>query len=410
VSVHCRICRTATLDLVYSFGELPVAGYLESSESAALRAPRLPLALGICRNCGLLQQKYDEANGFLTNVVYSNYQATYSISQRVSTYLARFAETAVEKAQLGKQDPVVEIGCNDGMLLHLFRELGHRSVGYEPSSNFSKQLAGAGVHVIQDYFSTATCQKFLADFPKARLVIARHTLEHAFDPVDFLVAMAAILDEHGLVAIEVPYLVSQIANNHYSSMTFQHTMVFTVGSLCRALECAALRAVDVEFVDTDGGSMVIYAAHNHAKANSQRIDSVRLLEQHLHYHVPEGFDSFFRAVDRERGLVRDLLGEYQRKGECVAAYGAGGKGQSLINMLHCDVDQITFAVDSTVTERRYIPGTRIPVINRSDSAADSATLFFITAPTHGREIIEKERRLAGSKRKFLLISPHLHLQ
>jgi len=368
------------------------------------------LGLGICTDCGLLQQKYDDANEFLSEVVYRDYQATYSVSQRVSEYLTAFAKNAITRAKARQRDIVVEIGCNDGGLLSELGRQQLRTVGYEPSLSFSKALARSGIDVIPEYFSLKTSETYLGAYPKACLVISRHMLEHAFDPLDFLLAMAAILDKDGLVVIEVPYLVSQVANNHYSSMTFQHIMIFSVTSLCRVLERANLTAIHVDFVETDGGSMVLYASHRGERPTTSGIDHIQLLEQSLQYHVADGLIPFFQGVERQRREVGPLLTNLQKTGECVAAYGAGGKGQGLINILHCDVGQIRFAVDSTVQERRFIPGTKIPVIPREHPLASEATLFFVTAPTHGREIVEKERGKHGSKDKFLLISPHLHFQ
>src|SRR2546427_3915340 len=83
---RCRNCGSAGLSTLYDFGQLPLGGYLAPTPSMARQAPRFVNALAICGACGLVQQAFDGAREALIELVYSNYQPTYSMSAAVRAY------------------------------------------------------------------------------------------------------------------------------------------------------------------------------------------------------------------------------------------------------------------------------------------------------------------------------------
>src|SRR5688572_6481096 len=136
--VACRICRSdESMVTLFRFGDMPVAGYLETDEKASLTAPRFPLALAQCRDCGLVQQAHSEAESFLVERVYSQYQPTYSMSTHVSAYTESFIDRAMARGETKAGETAVEIGSNDGRVLEALATRGLRAVGFEPALNLN---------------------------------------------------------------------------------------------------------------------------------------------------------------------------------------------------------------------------------------------------------------------------------
>lgn len=397
------------MKLMHSFGKIPVSGYLEAAEAIARSAPRHELAVAICQNCGFVQQANDDANELLVKRVYSQYQPTYTMSQKVTAYMDYFLDETLGKANAVAQDNVVEIGSNDGSVLALIKARGFKPLGFEPSTMLNTIARRRDVEVIEDYFHVASASRYLDDHPKARVIITRHTLEHAFDPIDFLRGIALILEPGGVAAIEVPYLRLQMMNNQFPSMTFQHISFFNVTSMKQALEKAGLALVDVAFVNMDGGSMIAYAVGQDSGHAGDFAEAILAHENLLQLNRAEGYKRFFDRVAVECVQVRDYLEFLSSKGNRVAAYGAGSKGQALLNMLMCDLEHVRFIIDDVPGNAgQFVPGTGIPVIPSSDARAASAEFIFITAPTHVAEIVEKERKRSGAHTRFLSIVPEFH--
>ena len=83
---------------------------------------------------------------------------------------------------------------------------------------------------------------------KADLVLALHVLEHVDDPRQFLKDCKAVLDDRGLLVVEVPYEPSvalAIALNN--SFELAHNFFFTPGSLRYLLHMAGFRIESFEF-------------------------------------------------------------------------------------------------------------------------------------------------------------------
>lgn len=406
----CRLCESAgAMHIMHSFGKIPVSGYLEADETMARSAPRYELAIAICRECGFVQQANNEANDVLVQRVYSQYQPTYTMSENVTAYMDYFLDEAIGKAGAAPHDDVVEIGSNDGSVLALIKGRGFCARGFEPSSTLNVIARRRDVEVVEEYFGSHSVERYLDGHQKAKVVITRHTLEHAFDPIDFLRGIALVLAPGGIAAIEVPYLRLQMMNNQFPSMSFQHVSFFNVASMKRALEMAGLVLADVAFVNMDGGSMIAYAVGRGRGHPGEFAEAIVGHESMLQLERATGYDGFFRRAAEQCVQVQAYLAYLSAKGHMVLGYGAGSKGQALLNMLACDVDQVPFVIDDVPGNAgQYVPGTAIQVIASNDRRVPAADVIFITAPTHVAEIVGKERKRLGAHARFLSIVPEFH--
>lgn len=410
ISWKCRLCGdSAAPQVLHRFGSIPVSGYLEADKAVAHEAPRFELDIALCSACGLVQQASDAARAILVERVYSQYQPTYAMSSGVAAYMEFFLNEAVGRARATRSDTVVEIGSNDGSVLAMIAARGFNGIGFEPSSTLNSTARRRGATVVEDYFGTKAAVAFLESHPKPRLVISRHTLEHAFQPLDFLRGIAQLLDTGGIAAIEVPYLRLQLMNNQFPSMTFQHVSFFTVSSMKRALDQAGLKLIDVIFVNMDGGSMIAFATANESRRGSDVTQAVLELEGMLQLDRPAGYERFFARVAEQRTQFHQHLQYLASRGHAALGYGAGSKGQAMVNMLGCSSEELPFVIDDVPGNAgRFIPGPAIPIIASDDERIRSAQYILITAPTHMAEIVAKERERLGSRVRFLSIVPEFH--
>lgn len=405
-SLPCRICsHSDSIEFIYSFGPQPVAGYLEDTVPAAREAPRLPLELMLCTRCGFLQQASDAAHRLLVERVYAQYQPTYSMSGKVNSYVEGFVNYTLKVAEVHPGDLVIEIGSNDGGMLALLDARKIRAVGIEPSDNLCSMARSRGLTVENTFFGAAAAAEIAQRHGKAKLILTRHTLEHVFDPLDFLRGISDLLSKDGYAVIEVPYVGLQMQNNQFQSMTFQHVSLFSLTSLNHALHKAGLTLVDARFVDMDAGSVVVFAIKGEFSPNGFIMDGLEY-EQALEFDRPEGYASFFDGITRTFQVARTYLESLAARGLTVAGYGAGSKGQAILNMFKLDTPTIAFVIDDTPGNAgRFIPGTGIPVVASDDARSSHCEIVLVTAPTHVREIVSKESRRLGLRARFLATAP-----
>jgi hypothetical protein len=409
--VACRCCHQKnSMHLLYDFGDLPVAGYLEDDLQHALEAPRFNNSIAICISCGLVQQANDDSKGFLIDKVYQNYQPTYSMSSKVRIYLESFLDKAVSKSQIALKDKVIEIGSNDGGFLEILKKRGYGPVGFDPSARSDNRSDGSEI-IVKDFFGVEAAKKYVSEFGPVKLVTSRHTLEHVFDPIDFLNGLEIVLDKDGIAVIEVPYLSKQMMNNQFQSMTYQHITFFTVRSMRNLLKNSGLNIYDIEFSPMDAGAMIVYVK----KTNKKTVDKIHL-DQILSYEKifeldsPKGYKPFFQKFAVQRNYVQDHFNDLKLKGHKIFAYGAGGKGQAILNILKLDADIIPNIIDDTPEYKgQFVPGTGNCVINSGDSKLEKDDItIFITAPSHINEIMtnELERKRLGVQ--YFVSVPEFH--
>lgn len=406
---RCRICQQADMiEPLHSFGPQPVAGYLDETANAARAAPRFPLQIMICTRCGLVQQSNDEAQALLLSKVYAQYQPTYSMSATVRDYIEKFIDHSLAMAAARPGDLTVEIGSNDGGMLSLLNARKMRALGVEPSKDLCSATRARGLLVENGYFGGSFSDNLAKIHGSAKLILTRHTLEHAFDPLDFLRGISGLLAADGLAVIEVPYVGLQMQNNQFQSLTFQHITHFSLISLSSALRAAGLTLIDARFVNMDGGSVVAFASKGKGAPARFIADGVTL-ERAVYMDQPRGHSDYFASVGHIIETTRSHVVKISKSGASVGAYGAGSKGQALLNMLSLDVPLIDFVIDDTPGYAgRFIPGTGIPVIAGTDPIAENCDTVLVTAPTHVHEIVAKERQRLGRHARFLATTPSLH--
>ncbi len=403
----CRLCASTDVSIVHNFGEQPVAGYLDSSLPLALSALRFTNAIAMCLTCGFAQQAFDDAEEQLVVRVYGQYQPTYSMSTAVQAYVASFLDESLAVARLSSGGHVLEIGSNDGSVLAELHRRGYRAIGLDPSAD-TAAAASRGYEVVRDYFGAAASKRLLDRYGPAGLVISRHTLEHVFDPLDFLTGLATILGAEGRAVIEVPYLHLQLVNNQFQSMTFQHVSFFTVDTMQRMASSVGLDILDLRFSEMDAGSMIVTLGRTMPSVRGNgAVTDVIAFERAIQLDKPIGVAGYFAGLEAQRISVGRFLSDCGSG--AVVAFGAGSKGQALLNMLSIDRDSVPFVIDDTPgTSGKFVPGVGTEVVALGDPRIANVRLVLVTAPSHVPEVARRARTRFSADISMLATTPAVH--
>ena len=123
---------------------------------------------------------------------------------------------------------------------------------------------------------------------------------------------------------------------------------------------------------------------------SDRVAKILAEEQEAGLHTVEGHDGFARAVATARNDLVQFLVERSREGATVAAYGAPGKGNTLLNHAGIRQDLISFTVDrNTFKHGKFLPGTHIPIFD-TPYLDEVRPDYIVVLPWNLREEITKQ--------------------
>jgi SAM-dependent methyltransferase len=356
----CRLCGHPLTNTFVDLGMSPPCEDFLTADELEQGETFYPLHVRICDHCLLVQlPAYLPADAIFTD----DYAYFSSYSDSWVEHAKRFVETAVDRLRLGPESFIVEVASNDGYLLQHSVALGIPSLGIEPTANTAARAVERGIPTEVTFLGVETGAKIAAAHGRADLVVANNVFAHVPDIVDFAMGLRALVADDGIVSIEVPHLLRLIEGNEYDTIYHEHFSYLSLLTTQRVLAAAGLTVVDVEELTTHGGSLRTWSVPSEAAGDlTPAVAAVLAEEAARGLHTLEGHAGFARQVSRVRNDVLEFLVGCARRGETVVAYGAPGKGNTLLN--HCGVraDLLRFAVDRNPFKHgRFTPGTHIPV-------------------------------------------------
>jgi SAM-dependent methyltransferase len=327
-----------------------------------LREPETfyPLDVRICDRCLLVQlPTYLSAES-----IFSEYAYFSSYSDSWVAHAERLVDEAVRRQDLGPGSRVVEVASNDGYLLQHVVARGIPAMGVEPAGNIAAVAAEKGIPTLNAFFGQATADHVVGDFGPADYVVANNVFAHVPDLNDFTAGLATLLRPGGLLSIEVGYLAKLIERNEFDTIYHEHFMYYSVLSAESVLARHGLRILDVEELETHGGSIRLWVVHDDdGRPSTDSVEAIKSRERAAGYGEPEGYAGFATRVEATKRDLLEFLIDERRKGSRIAGYGAPGKGNTLLNYCGIRTDLVDFLVDRNPHKHgRYTPGTHIPIL------------------------------------------------
>jgi SAM-dependent methyltransferase len=404
---QCRLCHAELVDTFVDLGMSPPCESYLTGEELDSGEVFYPLHVRICAQCLLVQlPAYIDAGD-----IFSHYAYFSSYSDSWVAHAKAYVASAVEKLSLASDSFVVEVASNDGYLLQHVVERGIRALGIEPAANVAEAAIAKGVPTEVMFLGEKTGADVADRHGRADLVAANNVFAHVPDIVDFAKGLRELVADDGTVTIEIPHLLRLIEGNEYDTIYHEHFSYLSLLTTQRVLAEAGLTVVDVEELSTHGGSLRTWSMPTErAKQPTDAVGAVLAAEEAAGLHTLEGHAGFARAVAKVRNDLVEFLIERSRQGETVVAYGAPGKGNTLLN--HCGVraDLISFAVDRNPFKHgRFLPGTHIPILP-TDELAQARPDYVLIMPWNLRdEITEQLQYVREWGGKLVVALPHLEI-
>ena len=389
----CRLCGSAALASVVDLGATPPCELFLTAEQLDEPEMTYPLHLRVCTDCLLAQLPplITPEETFTEYAYYSSYSDSFVAHART------FVDNAVQRLGLDDRSFVVEVASNDGYLLQHVVQRGIPCLGVEPSVNVGEAARAKGVPTVTTFLTPESGAALRAEHGPADLVVANNVYAHIPDVLGFTKGLRALVADDGWVSIEVQHLLTLIERNQYDTIYHEHFQYYTVASAQRALASGGLALVDVELIDTHGGSIRLWARPVEVAGEpSGRVADVLAAEKAAGLHELSGYAGFGAAVAKVRRDLTAFLIEAAGNGKRVVGYGAPGKANTLLN--HCGIrtDLLAYTVDRNPYKHgRFTPGTRIPILPPERIAHDRPD-YVLVLPWNLREELTEQLAYVGA--------------
>jgi len=405
-TTRCRVCD-GTVQQFFDFGQQPLSDAFVKPESDLSQEFFYRLATGVCGTCTMVQLMEEVPRDRM-------FHEEYPYLSSGSTYMRAHFEGLADRllaTELTGDDPfVVEVGCNDGVMLHRIAAAGVRQLGIEPSGGVADLAAAKGVRVRKSFFEESVALEVLAADGPADVIYAANTLCHIPYINSVLAGVASLLAPNGVFVFEDPYLGDIVELSSFDQVYDEHFYFFTAGSVSRMAARHGLELVDVERLKVHGGEVRYTLARTGSRTPTNAVAELVDEEQRRGLAELPTLERFGANVEKIRQDLRGLLERLRDEGKRVVGYGATAKSATVTNFCGIGPDLVEFICDTTPAKQgRLAPGSHIPVRPAAAFAEPYPDFALLFAWNHAEEIMAKEQAFRDAGGQWIRYVPDVHV-
>jgi SAM-dependent methyltransferase len=404
----CRFCAALLRHEFVDLGTTPLCESYVSPERYSDAEPFYALRAYVCGSCFLVQLEALVR----PDDIFSEYAYFSSYADSWVERARDYAGMVVERFGLHRDSLVVEVASNDGYLLQHFVARGIPSLGIDPAANVAAAARQRNVATLVRFFGKAVARELAAEGRRADLVVANNVLAQVPDLHDFIAGLAALLKPGGVATVEFPHLMRLMEENQFDTIYHEHFSYFSFLTARQIFAHYGLRCFDVDELPTHGGSLRLYLCH-HPDASRATAASVGELERRERAARLDRLDSyvaFAPRVQKTKWAILEFLIDAKRRCRRVAAYGAPGKGNTLLNYCGVGTDFIDYTVDrNPYKQGKFLPGSRIPIHAPEHIAVTQPDYLFLLPWNLKDEIMDQMGAIRAWGGQFVIPIPTLQV-
>jgi hypothetical protein len=379
---YCRVCLDRNLVKVLDLGAHPLANrFLKTPDEPE---DAYPLDVYLCEKCSHLQL------GTVVDrrEIFSDYIYSSAPNPMLSEHFKKYADDVKERVPSWREDLIVEIGSNDGLLLKEFQADGDNVLGIDPARNIE-----AAVPTLREFFNSNIASRIVAEKGrKARVIMANNVVAHTFDLRDMIAGMANLLDDRGLIVIEAPWLGDMFENNAYDTIYHEHLSYFSISALLHLFSLFGLAMVDLQFHPVQGNSFRAFFGKGDSGRVSRFALEIAEKERKAGWTGIGVREKLADQVGRSKDVLLAKLKKLKSENKSIVGYGAPAKGNTIINYTGCAPYLDCLVDDMPSKIGMYAPGLRLRVVPSKEARPDAFVMF---AWSYKKHILEKEKDFKG---------------
>jgi SAM-dependent methyltransferase len=264
---------------------------------------------------------------------------------------------------------ILDVGCNDGSLLGMFREQGALTFGIEPTGA-CLDAAAAGHVVVHDYLSETAASAFVAAHDHPDIITFTNVFAHIEDLRGVLRSLNTLRHPGTVIVIENHYLGAVLARRQFDTFYHEHPRTYSYGSFARIAEDLGMEIVSAEFPSRYGGNIRVILK---TQATPRTPQHDRYAEMAA---AETGFESALArlAVDiaRWRAAKRQQIDAAVERHGPLRAKAFPGRSAIPVRLLGLDHTQVSAVYEKPASGKigHCVPGTRIPIVSDANLLAD----------------------------------------
>ena len=400
-SLYCRLCKSKRLKNIFELTPTPWADDFRPKNKLNIKQPVVPLKINLCKDCSHAQLSH------VMNAedIYLNYTYETSSSITLREHFRKGSTRIINKFKPKKGSLVVDIGSNDGMLLSFFKRKGMRALGIDPMPGIASKAKKNGIETLGKFFTEKYSKKMAEKYGKASIITANNLVADTDDLDEFMFGIKNLMDENSLFIFESFYFYLQIKNFVWDFTYHEHYSYFTVTALKKYFNSIGMEIVDIEAINTKGGSMrcAVQLKNGTRKVRSS-VKKYENLEKKFGYPKTTLFKKYKNKVTKSFLNFNKKISKLLSNGKKISAYGASATSTTL--MYHYKMKYLKNIFDDfKIKQGLYSPGFKIPVNNPKDIYKLKPHYIIILAWRYKNQIIKMHKKYLKKGGKFIIPLP-----
>ena len=402
----CRVSNKP-LSIITDFGKQPLGnGFLNESQYS--KEYFFNMCVGFCEESKMFQLTEQPSPDIMFHENYAFYSST---SNHMKEHFKSFYESVARSTNFSKNSLVVELGCNDGILLQNFQNNGVPNIGIEPSLNVAKEAEKLGIKTINEFFSEETVETIIKDYGKAEFFLSANVMCHIPNIKNVAKNIKNLLSDTGKLIFEDPYLGDIIEKTSYDQIYDEHVFLFSAHSVNYLFGLYDLELIDLIPQKTHGGSMRYVLAHRNVYKVSDTVKEIMDKEKE------QGLDSFDKLkkfdtnCKKSKKDLLNILETLKDENKKIIGYAATSKSTTILNYCEIGEELISAICDTTpIKIGKRSPGKHIPIVSMEDFYKGKFDYSFLFAWNHMKEIMLKEEEFTSkNNRKWITHVPNVKI-
>ena len=380
----CFLCRSAALSPVIDIGLQPIGNRFLKTQNDS--EEKFPIALLQCSTCGVVQiEEPVPASALKPRYDWITYNEP-------EPHLDGLVDILTELPGIRPGSIAAGVSFKDDSTLARLEKKGLERWRLDPADDLGITEKGIGVETIQDRLKPAVANaivrgsaKALAERPAADLLLVRHILEHATEPLQFIEALLRLVKPGGYVVVEVPDCSRAFDCRDYTTIWEEHTLYYTPDTFRQGFARAGLDVVRTEnYPYPFENSLVAIVRRGNGAAST--LDGTDLERERRRGRM------FGEAFPAERDRVRRFLEAYRREKGRIVLFGAGHLAVTFLGVFGVD-DLMDGVIDDNPNKRgMFMPGSRLPIVGSSALGDRNISLCLLSLNPIGEEKVMANNR------------------
>ena len=350
--MDCEVCGWSFGELSLDLGHHPLCDDLVPINSSNT-ASKFHQLVSLCENCLTAHQMVPVEKELLFKPSY-HYRA--SLTKDVLDGMLSLVQSLKAELQPTEQPlKVLDIGCNDGSLLGIFKDVyGCTTIGVDPTGAILE--SGSKVDFkFNEYFTEETVSSIKEIAPKIDLITFTNVFAHIENLPNLLKNLGVLIDNSTTLVIENHYLGAILDRNQFDTFYHEHPRTYSLKSFKFIAASLGLCIARIDFPSRYGGNIRVIMKKSGLAADLSSFSAKE-----------EGFIQSFGALQNsyDDWRIRSLetlaaLSEYG----CVYGKALPGRAVMLISSLGLNekLMPIVFEQPKSPKVGNFVPGTMIQI-------------------------------------------------